>query len=65
MDILANIEGLNYNVHMQSSAYYSQLEAALVHKLVYDFYCKYYVHVLSIYSSCDFVTAGATNKNYL
>ena len=50
---------------MQSSAYYSQLEAALVHKLVYDFYCKYYAHVLSIYSSCDFVTAGATNKNYL
>ena len=34
---------------MQSRAYYSQLEAALaiVHKLVYDFYCKYYAHVLS------------------
>ena len=45
---------------MQSSAYYSQLEAALVHKLVYNFYCKYYAHVLSIYSSCDFVTAGTT-----
>ena len=36
IDILANIEGSNYNVH-QSSAYYSQLEAALVHKLVYYF----------------------------
>ena len=33
-----NIEELNYNVHMQQSrAYYSQLEVALVHKLVYDF----------------------------
>ena len=62
---LVNIGGLNYNVHMQSRAYYSQLEAALVHKLVYGFYCKYYTHVLSIYSTCEFVTAGATNKNYL
>ena len=42
-----NIEGLNYNVHMQSRVY-SQLEVALVHKLVYDFYCKHYTHVLSI-----------------
>ena len=25
-----NIEGLNYNVHMQSRAYYSQFELALV-----------------------------------
>ena len=38
IDILANIEGSNYNVHQsESSAYYSQLEAALVHKLVYYF----------------------------
>ena len=36
-NVLANIEGSNYNVHIQSRAYYSQLEAALVHKLVYDF----------------------------
>ena len=50
---------------MQSRAYYSQLEAALVHKLVYDFYCTYYTHVLSIYSSCEIVTSGATDKNYL
>ena len=50
---------------MQSSAYYSQLEVALVHKLVYDFYCKYYAHVFSIYLSCEFMTTGATNKNYL
>ena len=35
-----HFSGLNYNVHMQSRAYYSQLEVALVHKLVYDFYCK-------------------------
>ena len=62
IDILVNIEGLNYNVHMQSRAYYSQFEVALVHKLVYDFYCKYYTHVLSIYLSCDFVMTGATNK---
>ena len=48
-----NIEGSNYNVHMQSRAYYSQLEVAVVHKLVYDFYCNYYAHILSIYSSCD------------
>ena len=50
-----NIEGSNYNVHMQSVvAYCSQLEATLVHKLVYDFYCKVLgscqAHVLSIYS---------------
>ena len=63
--ISVNSERLNYNVHMQSSAYYSQLEVALVHKLVYYFYCKYYAHVLSIYSSCEFVMAGAANKNYL
>ena len=61
-----NIEGLNYNVHMQSRTYCS-LEVALVHKLVYDFYCKYmyYAQVLSIYLSCEIVTVGATNKNYL
>ena len=63
--ISVNSERLNYNVHMKSSAYYSQLEVALVHELVYDIYCKNYAHVLSIYSSCDFLTAGATNKNYL
>ena len=34
---------------MQSRAFYSQLEVALVHKLGYNFYCKYYAHVLSIY----------------
>ena len=42
-------------------AHYSQLEVALVHKLVYDFYCEYYAHVLSIYSSCDFNCDGWSN----
>ena len=38
-DISVNSEGSNYNAHVQSSAYYSQLEVALlVHKLVYYFY---------------------------
>ena len=29
IDTSVNSEGSNYNVHMQSSAYYSQLETAL------------------------------------
>ena len=52
-------EGSNYNIHMQSRAYYSQLEVALVHKLVYDFYCKYYTHVLSIYRRRWYLSAHA------
>ena len=52
-----NIEGSNYNVHMQSVvAYCSQLEATLVHKLVYDFYCKVLgscpLYLLGVMSLC-------------
>ena len=37
----------------------------LVHKLVYDFFTASTMLMSSIYSSCDFVMAGVTNKSYL
>ena len=62
IDTSVNSEGSNYNVHMQSSAYYSQLETALVHEMVYDFYCKVLGFTSSLYLSTGVVglTTGAT-----